>query len=561
MTSGQPSPETFAAAWRGVAVRYPFATQRAVGPIDLSIRQGERVLLLGASGSGKSTLLLTLTGLIPNSIPANVEGHIGIFGANVESKKPWGWAADVSQHFQDADLTLCGMRVEDELAFPLENRAMAANRIEESVIAVMRQVGIPKGWRHRRSSSLSGGERQIVALAATLAQDARLFVADEPTAHLAPEAASRLHGLLTSMEPDRSILIVDHRLDGLVQSIDRVVVLGKEGTIVAEGPPRTVFRDKRDLLTTLGIWCPASSPLDAALVQAGIASPVPPLSVAEALTPLDPEIAPTEVIRKARPLVEAFVTASSALPERMVRQTAIVARLARVDCAPFMGPVVLRDIDLQIHERQILGILGANGAGKSTLGLCLAGLLAPRAGERSGASGGFAFQRPESQFVMGSVREEILAGQPPGMSVAKRADRLAVTLGEWDLAGLDDKHPFELSEGQKRRLAIASLSSADRWPLLVLDEPMAGLDAHGVSTLIDQLRLLSDKGRAIAVITHDMDLALRLCPRSIVLGEGRILADGPTEALMEDCSLLSRAGLAEPSCASARRWLRRVSSC
>jgi energy-coupling factor transport system ATP-binding protein len=363
------------------------------------------------------------------------------------------------------------------------------------------------------------------------------------------------------MAPDRSILIVDHRLDGLVQSIDRVVVLGRERTIIADGPPRTVFRDKRDLLMMLGIWCPASSSLDAALVRAGLASPVPPLSMDEALAPLDPAVAPTEVIEKARPLVEAFVTASFASPERTVRQTAVVARLAGADCAPFMGPVVLRDIDVHIHEGEILGILGANGVGKSTLGLCLAGLLAPRAGERTGASGGFAFQRPENQFVTGSVRAEILAGLPLNIGEEKRAERVVATLGEWDLAGLDDKHPFELSEGQKRRLAIATLSSSDRWPLLVLDEPMAGLDARGVSTLIDRLRPLTEKGRAIAVITHDMDLALRLCPRSIVLGEGRILADGPTEALMEDCSLLSRAGLTEPSCASARRWLRRVSSC
>jgi len=561
MISDRQSPEAFAASWREVAVRYPFATHRAIGPIDLSIRQGERVLLLGASGSGKSTLLLTLTGLIPNSIPANVEGHISVFGASVESKRPWGWAADVSQHFQDADLTLCGMRVEDELAFPLENRALPPNRIAEAVTAVMRQVGLPDGWRNRRSSSLSGGERQLVALAATLAQDAPLFVADEPTAHLAPEAASRLHALLTSMEPDRSILIVDHRLDGLVQSIDRVVVLGQEGTIVAEGHPRNVFRDNRDLLMTLGIWCPASSGLDAALVQAGIASPVPPLSVEEALAPLDPAIASAEVIKKARPLVEAFVTASSASPERRVRGTTVVAQLAGVDCAPFMGPIVLRDIDLNIHEGEILGILGANGAGKSTLGLCLAGLMAPRAGERTGVLGGLAFQRPENQFVAGSVREEILAGLPPGIGEATRAERVVATLEEWDLAGLENKHPLELSEGQKRRLAIASLSSSDRWPLLILDEPMAGLDAHGVSTLINQVRSLSETGRAIAVITHDMDLALRLCPRSIVLGEGRLLADGPTDELMEDRSLLKHAGLAQPSCASAQQWLRRVASC
>jgi energy-coupling factor transport system ATP-binding protein len=134
-------------------------------------------------------------------------------------------------------------------------------------------------------------------------------------------------------------------------------------------------------------------------------------------------------------------------------------------------------------------------------------------------------------------------------------------LAAWGLSGLENRHPFELSEGQQRRLALATLSASDRWPLLVLDEPMAGLDAHGASTLIREILWLSEKGRAIAVITHDMDLALRLCPRCIVLGEGRLLADGPTDKLMDDPGLLKRAGLAEPASAKARQWLRRVALC
>ena len=121
--------------------------------------------------------------------------------------------------------------------------------------------------------------------------------------------------------------------------------------------------------------------------------------------------------------------------------------------------------------------------------------------------------------------------------------------------GLADNHPFELSQGQKRRLALASLTIADRWPLLVLDEPMAGLDAHGAAHLAGEILTLRDKGRTVALITHDMDLALRLCARSIVVGEGGILAEGPTADLMRDKALLARAGLAEPSCADAMRWL------
>ena len=365
----QPEPAPAAAEWNAVEIRYPFAKRAAVGPVDLTIRPGERVLLLGPSGSGKSTLLLTLTGLIPDSIPAEVAGRVSLFGDDVGTRKPWGWAPLVAQYFQDADQTLCGMRVEDEIAFALENRAWPPERILEAVSDVMRRVGIPDAWRQRRSAQLSGGERQLVALAATLIQDAPLFVADEPTAHLAPEAARRLHALLTIRDRDRSVLIVDHRLDGLIESIDRMIVLGREGTIVAEGEPRKIFRDKRALLEAHGIWRPAASALDAALAEAGLASPAAPLSVAEALAHLDPATAPRRSIDAARPVVESYIASCRSQDDAAaIRNAPVLVRLEHADCAPFLGPTVLRGIDLSIHEGEILGVLGRNGAGKSTLG-------------------------------------------------------------------------------------------------------------------------------------------------------------------------------------------------
>ena len=552
----QPDPAPAAAEWSAVEIRYPFAKRAAVGPVDLTIRSGERVLLLGPSGSGKSTLLLTLTGLIPDSIPAEVAGRVSLFGDDVGTRKPWGWAPLVAQYFQDADQTLCGMRVEDELAFALENRAWPTERILEAVSDVMRRVGIPDAWRQRRSAQLSGGERQLVALAATLIQDAPLFVADEPTAHLAPEAARRLHALLTIRDRDRSVLIVDHRLDGLIESIDRMIVLGREGTIVAEGEPRKIFRDRRALLEAHGIWRPAACALDAALAEAGLASPAAPLSVAEALAHLDPATAPRLSIDAARPVVESYIASCRSQDDATaIRNAPVLVRLEHVDCAPFLGPTILRGIDLSIHEGEILGVLGRNGAGKSTLGLCLAGLLPPKAGRRHGPAGGYAFQRPENQLVAGTVREELAMALPDRLSADEKAARVAAALASWGLAELVDNHPFELSQGQKRRLALASLTIADRWPLLVLDEPMAGLDAHGAEHLAGEILTLRDKGRTVALITHDMDLALRLCARSIVVGEGGILAEGPTADLMRDKALLARAGLAEPSCADAMRWL------
>ncbi|WP_201834832.1 ABC transporter ATP-binding protein [Microvirga zambiensis] len=553
----QPEPAPVPAAeWNAVEIRYPFAKEASVGPLDLAIRPGERVLLLGPSGSGKSTLLLTLTGLIPDSIPAQVQGRISLFGKDVGTRKPWGWSPQVAQYFQDADQTLCGMRVEDELAFALENRAWPPQRILDAVSDVMRRVGIPDEWRHRRSAQLSGGERQLVALAATLIQEAPLFVADEPTAHLAPQAARRLHSLLTTRDGACSILIVDHRLDGLIESIDRMIVLGRDGTIVAEGEPRRIFRDKRALLKAQGIWRPAASALDAALAEAGIASRAAPLSVTEALAHLDPATAPRLLIDAARPIVETYVASCRSQDDvAAICNAPVLVHLERADCAPFLGPTVLRGIDLAVHKGEILGVLGRNGAGKSTLGLCLAGLLPLKAGKRHGPAGGYAFQRPENQLVAGTVREELATALPDRMSAGEKAAHVATALESWSLTALAKNHPFELSQGQKRRLALASLTIADRWPLLVLDEPMAGLDAHGAEHLSREILALRDKGRTVALITHDMDLALKLCPRSVVVGEGGILAEGPTAVLMNDRALLARAGLAEPSCGDAMRWL------
>lgn len=557
MPSEQPAPELPLAAWEGVAVRYPYETRTAVGPVDLAIRRGERVLLLGPSGCGKSTLLLTLTGLIPGSIPAELSGSISLAGEPVTARTPAGWAGRVAHFFQDADQTLCGMRVEDEIAFALENRALAPDEISEAVRAAMRLVGLPESWRKRRTMALSGGEKQLVALAATLVQGADLFVADEPTAHLAPQAARRLHELLIEGDPRRAILIVDHRLDGLIESIDRVAVLDSTGGLIAEGAPRTVFREHYRALCREGIWCPMAVHLDAALAGAGLAAERAPLSMHEALAHLDPANAPAKRIERALPIVDDFVK-TRLPPADDTPAGAAVTRLSAAACAPFMGPVVLEDVDLEIRAGEVLGVLGPNGAGKSTLAACLAGVLRPKRGRREGAAGAIAFQRPETQFTEGSVHEEVATFLPGRPSPDEAKEKAETILSSWGLAGLGERHPFELSQGQKRRLALAALTADDRYRLIVLDEPLAGLDARGAVQVEADIARLRREGRAVAVVTHDMDFALRVCPRSIVVGEGKILAEGATSALLAEKALLARAGLAEPALAPAIAWLEEV---
>lgn len=535
-----------AAAWHDVSVRYPYAKRDAVGPVSFALKRGERLLLLGPSGSGKSTLLNTLTGLVPHTVPAERKGDVRLGSDSVDARAPAGWASEVARFFQNAEETLCGMRVEDEIAFALENRAMQEEDIRERVSLALRLVDLPEEWRKRRSTTLSGGEKQLVALAACFAQGAPIFVADEPTAHLAPAVAARLHRLLMERESERSVFLVDHRLDGLVSSVDRVVALGPDGMIIADGPPASLFRAHRQKLDELGIWLPLAARLDGDLAARGFAAAQAPLTLDEVFRGLSQ----TSCIRA---VVKDFVARH--MPSPVTGKDRVVAQLIDADCAPLFGPTVLKKVSLAIHEGEILGMLGANGAGKSTLGASLAGLLKLKAGRRQGETGGIAFQNPENQFVAGSVREEIALALP---AKSRRAEEI---LKDFGLSELRDRHPFELSQGQKRRLSLATLTASERWPLLILDEPTAGLDARGAAMVIRLVEALARKGHAIAIITHDMDMALRLCARSVIVAEGCIIADGPTPDHLGNSDLVKRARLAEPAIAPALRWLDRQMPC
>ncbi|MVA98163.1 ATP-binding cassette domain-containing protein [Nitratireductor sp. CAU 1489] len=544
-------------AFEGFEARYPFATAAAVGPVDLAMRAGERVLLLGPSGSGKSTLLLALTGLVPQAVPAQTQGGVRLFGVSVAGCRPSDWAGRVGQFFQDADQTLCGMRVEDEIAFALENLAWPEPQIHAAVKKALAAVGLPETVRRRRTATLSGGEKQLVALAATIAVEPQLLVADEPTASLSPSSSRRFRDLLSNWPLEGTALIVDHRLDGLVDVVDRVIVLGDDGLVLADGPPRVVFRRQRAALDARGIWTPLAAALDHELDAVDLAAQTMPLTVEEALDELDARGLDGKESGRARAALTAFVDRHAPPPARAASDAPLVVRLEAAACAPFLGPVVLSEVDLDMRAGEVVGLLGANGAGKSTLGFALAGLLRLKAGRRVGAMGSVSFQNPEAQFSAGSIAAEIEAALASADDAASLPGQAARILRDWDLERLASRHPFELSQGEKRRLALACLAADERARLVVLDEPLAGLDRRGAAMVEEAVAGYVRAGRAVAIVTHDMDFALRMCPRCLILGQGRVLADGPTVTLMRDRPLMELAKLEPPRIVPALDWLER----
>jgi energy-coupling factor transport system ATP-binding protein len=524
MTAALPLPEAISV--RDLTIRYPYAPQDAVGAVTFALKQGERVLLLGPSGCGKSSILHALTGLLPSSISAKRDGELLIFGEDVASRSPAEWAEQVAFLFQDAEQTLAGFTVADEVAFALENRNYPPDQMGVAINDAMDRAGIPEEWAARRIATLSGGQKQMVALAATLAQGGALIIADEPTASLAPRAAKRLAEQV--LAPGRTALIVDHALGALLEGIDRVIVLKSSGQLLVTGSPDHVFGAHGATLVANGIWTPPAVRLRLRLMEQGHVFPLL-WRMPDLLAHLSPDADLAPILLPA--------------PVRPGRE---LVRLGAAACAPPFGLVVLRDISLSLRAGEVLGILGPNGAGKSTLAACLAGLAPLRGGQRHGPAGAIAFQNPEAHFTTDTTRGELAA---LGLS----DKHIEQALADWALSDQADQHPFTLSMGQKRRLALALLTETDRWPFLILDEPTTGLDWRATVHIATQIQRLAASGRALAVITHDAEFALSVCHRIALLDQGGVAAQGPAPEILCDAPLLDAMGLTPPETAPLLR--------
>ncbi len=491
-----------------VTVTYDGAVTPTLTGVDVTVPEGELVLVVGPTGSGKSTLLKTVNGLVPHFTGGTLHGRVVVADRDTALNPPRELADAVGYVAQDPQQGFVTDSVEDELAYTMESLAVAPDVMRRRVEDTLDLLGLTS-LRHRPLRSLSGGERQRVAIGSVLTAHPRVLVLDEPTSALDPQAAEEVLAAVQRLVHDLGLTVVmsEHRLERVVQYADRVLLLRPGGQVVDYPDPAEAM---------------AVSPLAPAVVDLGrLAGWQPlPLSIRDAR-------------RHAAGLREQLADAAPP-PAPPPSAAAAVAQVDGVT-AGYRDVSVLREVSVQVQPRDIVAVMGRNGAGKSTLLSLIAGQQAPQRGtvrvaghDPTGLQGpglirtvGFVPQEPGDLLWSESVGQEcraadVDAGAPPGTTWTLFHDLRP------DVA--EATHPGDLSEGTRLTLALAVMLAGDP-QVLLLDEPTRGLDYCAKEQLAQLLRRRAEKGRAVVIATHDVELVAQVCTRMVMLADGDVVLD------------------------------------
>jgi len=464
-----------------------YGANLALKKVSFDVSGGECLVVTGSSGCGKSTLAHVLTGLIPNSIPAKVEGAVNVAGMDVLHSSVETIACHVGVVFQNPRAHLFHLRVDDEVAFGPRNLGFSEDEVSARVDWALNAVGLTD-FREQKPANLSGGQIQRLAIAAALAMNPKVLVLDEPTASLDVPGT---HNVINTLEALKrqfglTIVLIEHRLAEVRRLADRVLIMD-EGQIVAQGRFENVLGNY-DILRRYGLRRPTAETL---------------ADWSRLLTPNGhhPE--------DQQPLLD-------------------LQNLS----AGYEGQAIIHDVDLKIFQGEFVALVGDNGTGKSTLALAAAGLLKPIAGSvtvngtsrpRPGLDIALLFQNPADQLFTDSVDEEV-AFAPRNYRKFDQ-DTHEATLASADLNHLRARRPLSLSIGQQQRTALASCIAL-RPALVILDEPTLGQDWRHLQQLMDCLARLNQNGTAILLITHDYKLVHHYARRVILMEKGRLVLDG-----------------------------------
>ncbi len=541
-----------------VSFSYLGSDREVLQNVSLTIDSGDFVLVLGSSGSGKSTFAMLLNGLIPHSIPGQLDGTVKIDGLLTMKTPVHELATRVGMVFQDPDAQIVNVLVQDEINFGMENLRWDENVIKMKAKQAMSQLGI-EHLVGRNVMSLSGGQKQKVVLASVLALEPKILVLDEPTANLDPLGTKEVFDVIGHLNHEHNITVVliENRVDELVDLVNRVVLL-ENGTISLNGPPGEVYRKLRG---RTGLWLPQVTEMAMRYSSETLQLPMTVQEGCDFLVnginhlqwQLKPEIDQQASILK---------TSESLLDVKNL-QFQYHIKL----------PLVLKKISFKIESGGIVAIVGQNGSGKTTLARLLVRILNPPVGtvflntqdirhlsvKDVSSQIGYVFQNPDHQFVSDTVYDELAYSlRIHGFSEAEVEEKTREMILRMDLQGKEQTSPFSLSVGERRRLSVGTMLILNQ-KLVILDEPTIGLDpshSHALMALLAQLA--KEFGHTMLLITHDMRLVADWTSHTIVLNQGEILFDGETREVFQDSMLLREAHLTEPPIAKVVHRLRYI---
>ncbi|QCJ44338.1 ABC transporter ATP-binding protein [Bacillus sp. S3] len=525
--------------------QYRSQTEPTLHGVNLTIYEGEKVLIVGLSGSGKSTLGHCLNGLVPFSYKGKVSGTLNISGENVQKLDIFSLSKKVGTVLQDPDGQFIGLTVAEDIAFALENDAAPQTQMIDKVAEISKMVEM-EGYLDSSLHHLSGGQKQRVSLAGVMVDDVEILLFDEPLANLDPATGKYAIELIDRIheETNKTVVIIEHRLeDVLHRPVDRIIVID-DGRIISDIPPDELL----------------ASPI---LEQCFIREPLYVKAAKYAGCTITPEMRPahpdTFAVESCKDqFIDWFTNAEH--PDPQVKKEPVL-ELKEIHFGYTPGQRTIQDLSFSIAKGEMVSIVGKNGAGKSTLSKLICGFEKPSSGtiyfrgrdissdtikERAGRIG-MVMQNPNQMISKQMIYDEVALGLViRGVPEAEIKERVLKTLKICGLYPYRNWPISALSFGQKKRVTIASILVLEP-EVIILDEPTAGQDFRHYTEIMEFLVELNRQGVTIIMVTHDMHLMLEYTPRAIVIAGGRKIADDTAVNVLADSRVISEANLKETS--------------
>ncbi len=544
-----------AACLRGVSFCYLQAGEPALRSVDLAVPRGSMTVICGANGAGKSTLARLLDRSIPSFYPGELSGEVWLLGERCREQTMASFAGRIGFVAQDFEAQLFSTSVVAELAFGLEQLGVPPAEMNRRISTALAAVGL-EGFEERDPASLSGGEKQRLAIAALLALEPELLVLDEPTTDLDPQGKEEVLEVLWSLRARGQTLVVVEHEPRALEMADQVVLL-RAGEVAACGAPGEVLRQVELLENN------AVRPPDLVRLAAAVGWETAPTSVQEAYERLG---AP----RLSQGRAGSQDAASTGAANCLLAAREITYRY------PEAPAPALHEVSFRVSPAERVAILGQNGSGKTTLARILTGLLQPAQGsvelegrplaawsltERA-ARVGYVFQNPDEQIFTARVADEVAFGpRQLGLAEGEVRERVQEALALVGLGERANADPFWLGKNERQRLAVASVLAMHP-KVVILDEPTTGLDQHEQRDLLQLIERLRVRGMAVVMITHNPWLVIEGAERCVLLAGGTVIFDGSLPELVQAPELWRRARFRVPAAvelaARCGLWVRSV---